>query len=107
MTKIESVQDSWILMLGCSPYTHRENSSSEENSGRLESLLLNVPARFAGNSVADKIRTDINDKLKIPGNHGFQFTIPSQYRDGKSHTIGAFCLQSGPNRAMITILISH
>ncbi|MCB0362606.1 MAG: M12 family metallopeptidase, partial [Bdellovibrionales bacterium] len=58
-----------------------------------------IDGGFAGNNVADKIRTDINDKLKIPGNHGFQFTIPSQYRDGKSHTIGAYAidLQGGTN----------
>jgi hypothetical protein len=45
---------------------------------------------IAGDNTADKTRTDVNDALKIPGKHGFEFRIPDRYRNGQSHTIKAY-----------------
>ncbi|HEX5429453.1 MAG TPA: dockerin type I repeat-containing protein, partial [Patescibacteria group bacterium] len=33
------------------------------------------------------LRADVNSSLGISGNHGFEFTIPTSYRDGKSHSV--------------------
>jgi hypothetical protein len=49
-----------------------------------------IDGAFAGDSIANKVRTDVNDIVNIPGNHGFEFKIPKSYRNGQAHTIKAF-----------------
>ncbi len=49
-----------------------------------------IDGAFAGDSIANKVRTDVNDVVKIPGNHGFEFRIPDSYRNGQAHTIRAY-----------------
>ena len=45
---------------------------------------------FAGATATDVLRSDVNQALGITGNHGFAFTIPPQYQDGKTHQIYAY-----------------
>lgn len=40
---------------------------------------------FVGQTIANIPRPDIT-----PGNHGFRFTIPNQFRDGQQHTLYAY-----------------
>lgn len=42
---------------------------------------------FAGSAVADISRPDVNNVTGYPGNHGFNFSIPAQWRDGRAHTL--------------------
>ncbi|MDO8729049.1 MAG: fibronectin type III domain-containing protein [bacterium] len=51
-------------------------------------------ANFAGYTKADILRQDVNDVLKVTGNHGFDFSIPSKYRDGKQHTLYTFAIDT-------------
>lgn len=44
---------------------------------------------FAGAVTANLSRPDVNSAYGIAGNHGFSFSIPSQFRDGKQHTLYA------------------
>src|SRR3989344_4277381 len=45
-----------------------------------------APINYAGYTKTDILRQDVNDVLKVTGNHGFGFPIPAKYRDGKQHT---------------------
>jgi hypothetical protein len=45
---------------------------------------------IAGIITADIERPDVNQVTGYPGNHGFSFSIPAQYRDGNTHTIYAY-----------------
>lgn len=45
---------------------------------------------YIGQAAADLPRPDINAAYSISGNHGFEFTIPTQYLDGTQHTIYAY-----------------
>lgn len=45
---------------------------------------------IAGIVTADIERPDVNKVTNYPGNHGFSFSIPAQYRDGNPHTIYAY-----------------
>ena len=40
-----------------------------------------------GSIAADRPRSDVNTVANIPGNHGFEFKVPEQYADGKTHLI--------------------
>lgn len=42
---------------------------------------------FAGIRTAQIPRPDVNSNLGIGGDHGFDFTLPSTYRDGKKHVL--------------------
>jgi YD repeat-containing protein len=52
---------------------------------------------YVGETVADKPRPDVNTNTGYPGNHGFEFSIPSQYLDGQDHTIYAYGIDTGSN----------
>lgn len=41
---------------------------------------------FAGSAVANISRPDLN-AIGYPGNHGFDFSIPAQWRDGRQHAL--------------------
>jgi len=45
---------------------------------------------FIGSIVADVPRPDVNQATGYPGNHGYSFSIPNQYRDGTQHTLYAY-----------------
>lgn len=57
-------------------------------------------AGYAGNAYTTQIRTDVNNLFGISGTHGFAWTIPAKYRDGKTHTLYAYGIDlsnAGPN----------
>lgn len=60
---------------------------------------------FAGDTTANLVRSDVNSTMKVSGNHGFEFSIPSKYRDGKQHTLYAYGIDTtnnGSNNAQLT-----
>jgi hypothetical protein len=40
------------------------------------------------------LRSDVNSSLGISGNHGFEYAIPAQYRNGAQHTIHAYAIDT-------------
>jgi hypothetical protein len=52
---------------------------------------------FAGSVNAGIPRPDVNQSTGLPGNHGFEFTIPSQFHNGQNHTIYAYGLDLNGN----------
>ncbi|MEK7649480.1 MAG: CARDB domain-containing protein [Patescibacteria group bacterium] len=42
---------------------------------------------FIGSDKTDIFRGDVNDAFGISGNHGFTFSIPDTFRDGRPHTL--------------------
>lgn len=42
---------------------------------------------FSGKEKADDPRTDINNELKISGDHGFRFSVIPALKDGKEHSL--------------------
>ena len=57
---------------------------------------------YIGDILADIPRPDVNQQTGYPGNHGFRFSIPPQYRDGQNHTLYAYGLDlnGGLNTAL-------
>ena len=47
---------------------------------------------YIGDILADVPRPDVNQQTGYPGNHGFRYVIPPQYRDGQNHTLYAYGL---------------
>lgn len=45
---------------------------------------------FVAETIADIPRPDVNQQTGHPGNHGFSFSIPDQYRNDVQHTIYAY-----------------
>jgi hypothetical protein len=50
---------------------------------------------FVGQVTANMPRPDVNQSTGYPGNHGYTFSIPSQYHDCQPHTIYAYGLDTG------------
>ncbi len=44
---------------------------------------------------ADEARSDVNSKHGISGDHGFVWTIPSEYKDGEKHELTVFAINKG------------
>ncbi|MBI3300337.1 MAG: hypothetical protein HYZ75_19395 [Elusimicrobia bacterium] len=44
--------------------------------------------------VADQRRRDVNQLLGVPGDHGFRFAIPSALRDGRTHYLYSYGIDS-------------
>ena len=59
--------------------------------------------KFIGLALADIERTDVNQVMRSSGPHGFEFIIPTQYRDGLEHKIFAYGINTGEgeNRLLI------
>lgn len=42
---------------------------------------------FAGAATADIPRPDVNNSTNYPGHHGYSFSIPEQFQDGRTHSL--------------------
>lgn len=65
-------------------------------------FYINAPAggggTYIGETVANLPRPDVNQATGYPGNHGYSFSIPAQYRDGVQRTLYAYGIDlSGDN----------
>ena len=49
---------------------------------------------YIGQTNANKPRPDVNSATGYSGDHGFEFTIPNQYLDGRQHTLYAYGINS-------------
>ena len=61
---------------------------------------------FAGLGTTSLIRPDVNQVFGIDGNHGFSFTLPNKFRDGKSHSAYVYAIDSGDSTGGSNILIN-
>src|SRR5688572_6551097 len=54
---------------------------------------------FEGHASADLPRPDVNQALRVPGDHGFAWLLPQKFRDGYYHKVYAYGIDSagGPN----------
>jgi Ricin-type beta-trefoil lectin domain len=51
---------------------------------------------------ASGVRTDVNRGTGNPGNHGFDFQVPFEYRDGKAHSVYAYAIgQTSGNNSFL------
>jgi PKD repeat protein len=60
-------------------------------------LYVDGPAgsgTFLGGATANLPRPDVNQVFNITGNHGFNFTIPSQFRNGQPHTLYVYSIDA-------------
>ncbi len=76
-------------------WSYDPDNSSASNTVH---IYIDGPAgtgTFAGQVNADKPRSDVNNAYGISGDHGFEFTIPNQYLDGKQHKIYAYGIDTG------------
>lgn len=57
-----------------------------------------------GSTKADRPRSDVNQVFGISGNHGYEFTIPWYLRDGRTHTLYAYGIDTngGTNTLLAT-----
>jgi hypothetical protein len=82
-------------------WAYDPNSSSSEISMH---FYVDGPAgsgQFAGSVVASASRPDVNAAFGIAGNHGFGFTLPSQYWAG-THTVYVYAIDTwGGNNPLI------
>jgi hypothetical protein len=61
---------------------------------------------FIGSIVANIPRPDVNQTTGYPGNHGYNFPIPNQYRDGRQHTLYAYGIDitgGNPNSLLVRV----
>lgn len=69
-------------------WSYDPDSSSSSNQAH---IYIDGPAGQGGtllNGAATNIlRSDVNATFGISGNHGFEYSIPSQYRNGQNHSI--------------------
>jgi hypothetical protein len=59
-----------------------------------------------GTVLANTPRADVNQVVGIPGNHGYNFTIPAAYKDGHSHSIFAYGVDTRGNTVNSSMLIN-
>lgn len=59
---------------------------------------------FAGVVRADQPRPDINARYGVPGNYGFAFSIPPQFRDSRAHTLYVHGIDTSGNAAEHVLL---
>lgn len=72
------------------------DSNSPNTSIRVH-FYIDGPAgsgTFVGEIIANIPRPDVNSQTGLPGNHGFEFAIPSSYFDGNNHTLYAYGLDT-------------
>src|SRR3989338_5126811 len=81
-------QWTWILPTTPSP------SISIYTTGSDTSQKFLIDAQTTGN------RPDVNSALGISGNHGFTISTPKSLKDGNSHTIYAYGIDSDPSHSM-------
>lgn len=58
----------------------------------------NLQGVFAGSTITDILREDVNQTFGITGDHGFRWFIPQQFRDGQPHNLYVYGIDtSNPN----------
>jgi hypothetical protein len=55
-------------------------------------------------------RTDVNSSQKVTGNHGFKFTVPQKWFDGKPHTVDVYAINIDSSGKVVgtgNVLLGH
>ena len=85
-------------------WTYDPNTTSTSNEVH---IYINGPAGAGGTLLSgfptNTLRSDINTTFGITGNHGFEYTIPSQYRNGVQHSIYVYGVDTSSS-AISTLL---
>lgn len=55
-------------------------------------LHIYIDGKHVGTTSTDVARPDVERHTGIPGNHGFRWAIPNEFRDNKPHTLAVFAL---------------
>jgi hypothetical protein len=66
---------------------------SNPNASNSVSFYINGPigsGTLMGTVSANIVRPDVNASTGLPGNHGYEFAVPSQYHDGLNHVVYAY-----------------
>ena len=88
-------------------WAYDPDTSSEQI---LVHLYANAPSGddnsvFLGETLADKVRQDVNDQFDITGNHGWVFNTPEYLKDGAPHNVYVYGINSDgthDNNPMLT-----
>ena len=70
-----------------SGWAHHNTSRSERVYFSVDAGAASLPALSV---LASEQRSDVNRWEGIEGDHGFRFTIPTRYRDGRAHVLYAY-----------------
>jgi len=70
-----------------SGWAHHNTSRSERVYFSVDARAVSLPSLSA---LASEQRPDVNRSEKIGGDHGFRFTVPTRYRDGRAHVLHAY-----------------
>lgn len=62
-----------------------------------------IDGQYVGQTIANIPRPDVNQVFGLPGNHGYEFSIPDQYRDDLSHSISAYGIDLTGDQSKILI----
>ena len=54
-----------------------------------------VDGEYAGNTITNQNRADVNAAKNVTGDHGFAYRLPAKWADGKEHTVRAYAI-GGP-----------
>jgi hypothetical protein len=66
------------------------------------SVHFYVDNGYAGQVTAELLRPDVNVAIAVPGNHGFAFAIPNEFRNGEPHTLNAYAIDTlGGNNPLL------
>ena len=65
-----------------------------DTSGTSISVRFEIDGQSAGSINTNVYRSDVNSAFGITGNHGFNWTIPSQFRSGSWHTVRVLAVDS-------------
>lgn len=78
-------------------WTFDPDNSSASNEVH---IYIDGPAgqgTFAGSTIANVPRPDVNNAFGVAGDHGFSVQIPPQYANGQPHSVFAYGIDTGAN----------
>ncbi len=74
-----------------------------DSPGQGTRLHIYVDGKHAGSTVTQFARGDVNRAFGVPGNNGYRWNIPNQYRDGNVHSLAVYAID--PQRIQNTRLV--
>jgi endonuclease/exonuclease/phosphatase family metal-dependent hydrolase len=57
-------------------------------------VRIEIDGKHVQDVWTSEYRSDVNAALGVQGNHGFELTVPSQYRNGTTHSVRAYARDS-------------
>ncbi len=69
----------------------------QDDSNRSIEVHIYIDGGGHNTGTTTTARPDVNNYYKIGGTHGYNWTVPSQYRNGKSHQVTVYGINIGPS----------